>query len=64
MDEQLLRSVADVGFPIAIASYLLIRFEPLIKGLENTIHMLTLIIAKQQDLNIEEVKPLIKGVNG
>lgn len=40
MVEDLLAQVANVGFPIAVSIYLLVRVEAKIEGLTNSIHEL------------------------
>ncbi len=47
MDTELFTSlVGSVGFPIAVAFYVLIRVEKGIKELTNTVHELALALAK------------------
>jgi len=42
--EQLTATVANLGFPIAVAIYLLVRMETRMKDLENAINNLALVI--------------------
>lgn len=53
--EQIMLFISNVGFPIAVATYLLLRLEPVIKGLQKSITGLTLVMAKQQGLNQEQM---------
>ena len=48
--EELLALASGYGFPMVIAIYLLIRIEPLIKGLKESVDTLTLIVAMQKDI--------------
>ncbi|MBD8026793.1 YvrJ family protein [Ureibacillus sp. Re31] len=42
LDEgQLINLISNIGFPIAVSIYLLLRFEKKIEGLEQTIQKLT-----------------------
>ncbi|RKD71395.1 YvrJ-like protein [Sinobaca qinghaiensis] len=51
--------VSNVGFPIAVASYLLIRLEPIVKDFQKSISGLTLVIAKQNEVTQEQVNQLM-----
>ena len=55
--------VSQVGFPIFVAIYVLMRLEPTINKLNDTVRVLTIITAKQSGIDYEQV---IKeyGVNG
>jgi hypothetical protein len=43
--EDLLKSIADVGFPIAVAAYLLIRIEGKLESLSSSINQLSTILS-------------------
>jgi hypothetical protein len=43
--EDLLKAIADVGFPIAVAAYLLIRIEGKLDNLSNSINQLSTILS-------------------
>lgn len=58
--EGLVMLISNVGFPIAVAAYLLIRLEPVIKGLQESITGLTIMIAKQNSINQEQVDKILK----
>jgi hypothetical protein len=47
--------VTNVGFPIAVATYLLIRFESKIDGLTQSIDQLTAVVNKQQSFKDDKV---------
>ncbi len=40
--------ISNVGFPIAVASYLLVRLEPVVKDLQHSIAGLANVISKQE----------------
>ncbi|WP_078394542.1 YvrJ family protein [Shouchella patagoniensis] len=40
--------ISNVGFPIAVASYLLVRLEPVVKDLQQSIAGLTTVISRQE----------------
>jgi hypothetical protein len=42
--EQLTTTIANLGFPIAVAIYLLVRMENRMKDLENAINNLAIVI--------------------
>ena len=48
MDSTIFQSIANLGFPIAITLYLLIRMECKIETLSNSINKLTLTIEKME----------------
>jgi len=43
--DDLLKSIADVGFPIAVAAYLLIRIEGKLESLSSSINQLSTILS-------------------
>lgn len=57
--EELFKLSANYGFPMVVAGYLLLRLEPTIRDLQKSINLLSLIIAKQSDIDLEEVGQLI-----
>ena len=60
---EILEMVSTYGFPMVIAIYLLVRMEPLIKGLQKSIDTLTLVVSLQNNLNtndLEEIQDKLK----
>jgi len=57
--------IQQVGFPIFVAVYLLLRLEPTVAKLDKTIRVLTIVIAKQSGLTEAEVVIMEKkyGIN-
>lgn len=47
--------IGQVGFPIFVAVYVLMRLEPTINKLNETIRMQTVIIAKQSGIDYDQV---------
>lgn len=47
--------ISQVGFPIFVAVYVLVRLEPTIHKLNETIKFQTIIIAKQGGVDYDEV---------
>lgn len=58
--EEIFKMVSNYGFPVVVAGYLLIRLEPIIKDLQRSIDMQTMIIAKYMDVDIEEIRRIKK----
>ena len=56
--EELLDAISNVGFPIAVAVYILIRIEPRLNKLADAINKLIPII-KEDSGNTKEVKEAI-----
>jgi hypothetical protein len=48
----------NYGFPMVVAGYLLTRIEPVLKDLQKSISMLTLVIARQSDIDINHIKQI------
>lgn len=59
--EELLKLAANYGFPMVVSGYLLVRLEPLIKDLQKSISLLTLVVAKQSNLDMEDMKRIVEG---
>jgi hypothetical protein len=53
--EELLRLCGTYGFPMVIAIYLLVRLEPLIRQLGDSIVCLTIVVAKQSGMSSVEL---------
>ena len=47
--------ISQVGFPIFVAIYVLMRLEPTINKLNDTVRVLTIITAKQSGIDYEQV---------
>ncbi len=47
--------IGQVGFPVFVAVYVLIRLEPTINKLNDTVRVLTIITAKQSGIDYNEV---------
>ena len=47
--------ISQVGFPIFVAVYVLMRLEPTINKLNDTVSVLTIITAKQSGIDYEQV---------
>lgn len=58
--EEVMLLISNVGFPIAVSTYLLLRLEPVIKGLQKSITGLTLVMAKQNDMNKEQLEKILE----
>ena len=57
--EEILQAISTVGFPIAVAVYLLVRIEPRITALINCVKDLTVIVGDDSK-NTEGVKNAIE----
>lgn len=55
MVEMLAQFIGQVGFPIFVAVYVLIRLEPTINRLNDTVKVLTIITAKQSGVDYDGV---------
>lgn len=57
--EEFIILAGNYGFPMVIAGYLLIRIEPVIKDLQKSITMLTLVIARQSDIDVKQMQQIL-----
>ena len=55
MIEAIAQFIGQVGFPIFVAVYVLIRLEPTINKLNDTMRILTIITAKQSGVDYDGV---------
>ena len=56
--EELLALASGYGFPMVIAIYLLVRIEPLIRSLRESVDSLTLIVAMQNGIKVDDFNDL------
>ncbi|MBO8138235.1 MAG: YvrJ family protein [Desulfotomaculum sp.] len=61
--EDILKLAANYGFPMIIACYLLVRLEPLIKDLQKSVVLLTFVVARQSDIDIEQMQKILDVKN-
>jgi len=59
--EEFMKLAANYGFPMVVAGYLLVRLEPLIKDLQKSITLLTMVVAKQSDIDVEQMQHIVEG---
>jgi hypothetical protein len=55
MIEAIAQFIGQVGFPVFVAVYVLIRLEPTINRLNDTVKVLTIITAKQSGIDYDGV---------
>ncbi|HPZ43572.1 MAG TPA: YvrJ family protein [Bacillota bacterium] len=63
--EELFKLIANYGFPMVVAGYLLVRLEPTIRELQKSITSLTIVVARQSGMEMDEINDIInyKKVN-
>jgi len=59
--EEFFKLATNYGFPMVVAGYLLIRLEPVIKDLQKSINSLTIVVAKLNGIDTEEISKLLNG---
>ncbi len=59
--EEIFKLASNYGFPMVVAGYLLVRLEPVIKELQKSITSLTIVVARQNGMDIEEINEIING---
>jgi len=57
--EELFSLTANYGFPMAVAFYLLVRMEPLIRELQKSIALLTVVVARQGGVDVHEARRIV-----
>ena len=62
--EEYVKLMANYGFPMVVAGYLLVRLEPLIKELQKSITLLTIVVARQGGMDYQEARQLIERQGG
>lgn len=53
MEENIIQLISNVGFPIVITGYLMLRFEGKLDNLNKSIVKLTVIIAKMGNVSVD-----------
>jgi len=54
--------IKDLGFPIFVAVFVLIRMEPAIKRLDSSIMALTIVAAKSNGMKAKDISEVIEAV--
>jgi len=54
--------IKDLGFPIFVAVFVLIRMEPAIKRLDSSIMALTIVAAKSNGMKNKDISEVIEAV--
>jgi hypothetical protein len=64
MDE-IMPLISSYGFPMVITVYLLVRMEPLIRGLQKSIDTLTLVVSLQRNIqgtDLEQFQDIVRNI--
>jgi len=54
--------IKDLGFPIFVAVFVLVRMEPAIKRLDSSIMALTIVAAKSNGMKNKDISEVIEAV--
>ena len=54
--------IKDLGFPIFVAVFVLVRMEPAIKRLDSSIMALTIVAAKSNGMKSKDISEVIEAV--
>ena len=63
MLEEVFSLIANYGFPMVVAGYLLVRLESVIKELQESVSLLALVVARQGGVSFENAQVLSKGAS-
>jgi len=55
--------VRDIGFPVFVALFVLVRLEPAVKRLDNSITALTIVAAKSNGMKSRDISEVIEAVH-
>jgi len=64
MDE-IMTLITSYGFPMVITVYLLIRMEPLIRGLQKSVDTLTMVVSLQRNIretDLEQFQDIVRNI--
>ena len=61
--EELFKLIANYGFPMVVSGYLLVRIEPIMRELKESIVILTAVVARQNGTDVDEIRK-ISGCGG
>ena len=53
--------ISNVGFPVFVAVYLLVRLEPTMRDLQKTVTVLTIVVAKSNGVDYEEGSRMVRN---
>ena len=53
--------ISNVGFPVFVAVYLLVRLEPTMRDLQKTVTVLTIVVAKSNGVDYEEASRMVRN---
>jgi len=56
--------IAQVGFPVFVAIFMLSRLEPTIKELNKTITVLITVVAQQNGISVDQAEKIVGKKNG
>jgi len=59
--EEFMKLAANYGFPMVVAGYVLIRLEPLIRELKESVALLTVVVARQSSVDLEDARRIVEG---
>ena len=59
--EELCKLATNYGFPMVVAGYLLVRLEPTIRELQKSITSLTIVVARQNGMDKDEINEIINN---
>jgi hypothetical protein len=58
----MLAAFGNYGFPMAVAAYLLVRMEPLIRELQKSVALLTVVVARSiGGVDVAEARRIVEG---
>lgn len=60
--EEMLAAFGNYGFPMVVAAYLLVRMEPLIRELQKSVALLTVVVARSiGGVDVAEARRIVEG---
>jgi hypothetical protein len=62
--DELLLTFGNYGFPMAVAAYLLVRLEPVIRELQKSVALLAVVVARQGGVDLDAARRIVEGGGG
>lgn len=59
--EEFFKLIANYGFPMVVAGYLLVRLKPILKEFQKSVTVLTIVVARQNGTDYEEALKMVFG---
>lgn len=56
--------IVSVGFPVAVAAFVMVRLEPALRQIRDAMLLITAFLIRQENINEEDVMKVYKRLSG